>query len=263
MAKYLGINSQHRDYIKVSNKLDYLVEDAAKIIKSNLLKDGKYTMWKTFKVKSYKGDMYAESYLSLTKYIAYEHPNFEKDFEEFNKQYPYSTKDDFIKEFIGRLTIPILGYKLCDYTKLGFMMPGAVAGARNNQFEKGGSIGNKMEHGGMIGDSGTITDSKSMYQGKMGFIEMDMGNELIVKVLDNGKEKSVTVRKSGFKVMHDDEMSNGGNILSAEEQADFDAWFEDGNVEEVEKGVYATQDYQWNNRIKGKEAIKKFFAKEY
>jgi hypothetical protein len=70
-------------------------------------------------------------------------------------------------------------------------------------------------------------------------------------------------RKSGFKVMHDDKMSNGGNILSAEEEADFDAWFEDGNVEEVEKGVYATQDYQWNNRIKGKEALKKFFAKEY
>jgi hypothetical protein len=121
----------------------------------------------------------------------------------------------------------------------------------------------RLKHGGMIGDNGTITDPKSMYQGKMGFIEMDMGNELIVKVLDNGKEKSVTVRKSGFKVMHDDKMSNGGNILSAEEEADFDAWFEDGNVEEVEKGVYATQDYQWNNRIKGKEALKKFFAKEY
>jgi len=55
----------------------------------------------------------------------------------------------------------------------------------------------------------------------------------------------------------------GGNILSEEEEADFDAWFEDGNVEEVEDGVYATQDYQWNNPIKGKEALKKFYAKEY
>jgi hypothetical protein len=159
MAKYLGINSQHRDYIKVSDKLDYLVEDAAKIIKSKILKDGKYTMWKTFKVKSYKGEMYAESYLSLTKYIAYEHPKFEKEFEEFNKQYPYSTKDDFTKEFIGRLTIPILGYKLCDYTKLGFMMPGAVGGARNNQFEKGG----KMEYGGGVNNEfkGTISDDSA------------------------------------------------------------------------------------------------------
>ena len=55
----------------------------------------------------------------------------------------------------------------------------------------------------------------------------------------------------------------GGNILSEEEEQDFDAWFEDGNVYEIEDGVYATQDYQWNNRIKGKEALKKFFAKEY
>jgi len=70
----------------------------------------------------------------------------------------------------------------------------------------------RLKHGGMIGDSGTITDSKSMYQGKMGFIEMDMGNEWIVKVLDNGKEKSVTVRKSGFKILKDDKMENGGVI---------------------------------------------------
>jgi len=55
----------------------------------------------------------------------------------------------------------------------------------------------------------------------------------------------------------------GGNILSEEEEQDFDAWFEDGNVYEIEDGVYATQDYQWNNRIKGKEELKKFYAKEY
>jgi hypothetical protein len=55
----------------------------------------------------------------------------------------------------------------------------------------------------------------------------------------------------------------GGNILSKEEEQDFDAWFEDGNVYEIEDGVYATQDYQWNNRIKGKEELKKFYAKEY
>jgi hypothetical protein len=67
----------------------------------------------------------------------------------------------------------------------------------------------EMAKGGNVGDSGNITDSKSMYQGKRGFIEMDMGNEWIVKILDNGKEKSVTVRKSGFKVM-DDDFAKGG-----------------------------------------------------
>jgi hypothetical protein len=67
----------------------------------------------------------------------------------------------------------------------------------------------EMAKGGNVGDSGNITDSKSMYQGKRGIIEMDMGNEWIVKILDNGKEKSVTVRKSGFKVM-DDDFAKGG-----------------------------------------------------
>lgn len=67
----------------------------------------------------------------------------------------------------------------------------------------------QMAKGGNLGDSGNITDAKSMYQGKRGIIEMDMGNEWIVKILDNGKEKSVTVRKSGFKVM-DDDFAKGG-----------------------------------------------------
>lgn len=67
----------------------------------------------------------------------------------------------------------------------------------------------EMAKGGNVGDSGNITDSKSMYQGKRGIIEMDMGTEWIVKILDNGKEKSVTVRKSGFKVM-DDDFAKGG-----------------------------------------------------
>jgi hypothetical protein len=68
--------------------------------------------------------------------------------------------------------------------------------------------------GGNVGDVGNITDSKSMYEGKRGIIEMDMGNEWIVKILANGKEKSVTVRKSGFKVM-DDEFGKGGYTAPA------------------------------------------------
>jgi hypothetical protein len=140
-AKYLGITPQNRDYIKALNKLDYLVEDITKIIKSDILKNGKYTYWKTFNIRTYKGEMIAEANFTLEKAIAYEHPKFEKDFEEFNKRLPYSTKNDFTKEFIGRLTIPILGYKLSDYTTLGFMKPGSVGGARNNSFENGGGVG--------------------------------------------------------------------------------------------------------------------------
>jgi hypothetical protein len=72
----------------------------------------------------------------------------------------------------------------------------------------------KMSKGGNVGDVGNITDSKSMYEGKRGIIEMDMGNEWIVKILANGKEKSVTVRKSGFEVM-DDEFGKGGYTAPA------------------------------------------------
>jgi len=72
----------------------------------------------------------------------------------------------------------------------------------------------QMAKGGNVGDSGNITDAKSMYQGKRGIIEMDMGNEWIVKILDNGKEKSVTVRKSGFKLM-DDDFAKGGYTAPA------------------------------------------------
>lgn len=255
MAKYLGINSQHRDYIKVSDKLDYLIEDAAKIIKSNLLKDGKYTMWKTFKVKSYKGDMYAESYLSLTKYIAYEHPNFEKDFKEFNKQYPYSTKDDFTKEFIGRLTIPILGYKLCDYTKLGFMMPGAVGGARNNQFAKGGSIGNKMEHGGSIEIGDRVKASKE-YGGKSGKVIDKRGSYVVVEY-SNGDSDSYHESDLVKKMEH------GGSILTEEQEEAFNEWKNDGNVAEAGNDVYTTQDAQWSNRINGIDNLKKYFYNEF
>jgi hypothetical protein len=145
VAKLLGITPQNREYIEVSNKLDYLVEDITKIIKSGILKDGKYSYWKTFDVKSYKGNMYVDANVALEKDIAYEHPKFEKDFEEFNKKFPYSTKNSFSKEFIGRLTIPILGYKLCDYTTLGFERVRSVGGARNNSFEKGGEINSNKD----------------------------------------------------------------------------------------------------------------------
>ena len=148
-AKSLGITPQNKDYIKVSNKLDYLVEDITKILKSNILQNGKYPLFKEFNVKSYQGEMYAESNFRLDKRIAYDHPNFEKDYKQFTERLPYATKDDFTKEFIGRLATPILGYKFSDYTKLGFLMPGSVGGARNNQFEKGGTMatGGKIKEG--------------------------------------------------------------------------------------------------------------------
>lgn len=57
------------------------------------------------------------------------------------------------------------------------------------------------------------------------------------------------------------EMLNDGDQDDFEDE--FDIWVSDGNVEEIEPGVYATQDAQWKNRIKGMENLKKYFKKEF
>jgi hypothetical protein len=44
---------------------------------------------------------------------------------------------------------------------------------------------------------------------------------------------------------------------------DFWDWFDDGNVEEIEPNVYATQDAQFRNRIKGMDALRKYYNKEF
>lgn len=43
----------------------------------------------------------------------------------------------------------------------------------------------------------------------------------------------------------------------------FEHWMNDGNVEEIEPGVFATQDAQWRNRIVGLKALRKYFDKEF
>ena len=44
---------------------------------------------------------------------------------------------------------------------------------------------------------------------------------------------------------------------------DFWDWFDDGNVQEIEPDVYATQDAQFRNRIKGMDALRKYYNKEF
>jgi hypothetical protein len=44
---------------------------------------------------------------------------------------------------------------------------------------------------------------------------------------------------------------------------DFEDWIDDGNVEEIEPGVFATQDAQWQNKIVGMDALKNYFIKEF
>ena len=44
---------------------------------------------------------------------------------------------------------------------------------------------------------------------------------------------------------------------------EFEEWFEDGNVIEVEHNVYSTQCHQYNNRIKGLDNLYDWFIKEF
>jgi hypothetical protein len=64
--------------------------------------------------------------------------------------------------------------------------------------------------GGSIGDSGTITDKKSMFVGKMGTITGYLGNMYEVMVLDNGNKRTVLVKKNGISVVSDEYAKGGG-----------------------------------------------------
>lgn len=64
--------------------------------------------------------------------------------------------------------------------------------------------------GGSIGDSGMITDKKSMFVGKMGTITGDLGNMYEVMVLDNGNKRTVLVKKNGISIVSDEYAKGGG-----------------------------------------------------
>ena len=193
-AKILGITNINPSYIKAFNKLNDLVEDCTKIIKSGILKDGEFTYWKTFNVKTYKGSIETQAYFTLEKEIAYSNPKFDKDFIEFKTKYPYSTKDSFSKEFIGRMTISILGYKLCDYATIGHSTANSVGGFRNNLYAKGG-----------LTNKGYVSyKDKSNKMAKGGEIEnIKVGDEIYARWSDSSQWTLGTFKgetKNGFEV---------------------------------------------------------------
>jgi len=82
--------------------------------------------------------------------------------------------------------------------------------------------------------------------------------EYLVSDLNNGEEY--------FFDTYDEALDNLDFIndgFDDDFEDEFDIWVSDGNVEEIEPGVYATQDAQWKNRIKGMENLKKYFQKEF
>ena len=80
------------------------------------------------------------------------------------------------------------------------------------------SIGGEIEWGEYLGDGFSvgndvyITDSKSMYQGKIGFVSGLIGNDLLVTISENGNERSVFVSKKGVEKLDAPEFAKGGKV---------------------------------------------------
>ncbi len=51
--------------------------------------------------------------------------------------------------------------------------------------------------------------------------------------------------------------------FTKQQQEDFDAWMEDGNVIENQDGTYSTQDAQYMNRLVGIDGLKAYYYKEF
>jgi hypothetical protein len=51
--------------------------------------------------------------------------------------------------------------------------------------------------------------------------------------------------------------------LTRQQEKDFNAWIEDGNVIQNQDNSYSTQDAQYRNRLKDMDALKEYFYKEF
>lgn len=56
---------------------------------------------------------------------------------------------------------------------------------------------------------------------------------------------------------------NGGNVLTTNQQKQFDEWWADGNVIENQDGTFSTQDAQYSNKINGLKELKQYFYREF
>jgi hypothetical protein len=103
----------------------------------------------------------------------------------------------------------------------------AVVGNPNNKYQKellakysknkmadGGEIdwGADLGGGFSVGNDVYITDSKSLFQGKTGFVSGSVGRDLLVTLMDNGNERSVVVSKKGVERLDAPEYADGGKI---------------------------------------------------
>jgi hypothetical protein len=88
---------------------------------------------------------------------------------------------------------------------------------RYGRYEDGGDIefGEDLGNGFSVGNDVYITDSKSMYKGKTGFVSGLAGKDLLVTISENGNERSIVVSKKGVEMI-DAPMADGGEIGNKE-----------------------------------------------
>ena len=86
----------------------------------------------------------------------------------------------------------------------------------------GGEIdwGEDLGNGFHVGNDVYITDSKSMYKGKTGFVSGVVGKDLLVTISEDGNDRSVVVSKKGVEILDAPEMADGG-------ETDYDTKFND------------------------------------
>jgi predicted ABC-type ATPase len=134
---------------------------------------------------------------------------------------------------------------------------------RRGLFRKGGNLGketNEMFESQIVEtkhhakELDSLVDSKTEIEpwvlAKMTRAKTDLSD--LTHYLD-GQSKASSKKSFG----------RGGSILDEYEEEQFQEWMEDGNVIEREKGVFSTQDAQYSNRLKGIDALKKYFKKEF
>jgi hypothetical protein len=92
------------------------------------------------------------------------------------------------------------------------------------EYANGGEIewGEDLGDGFSVGNDVSITDSKSLYKGKTGFVIGLVGKDLLVVILINGNERSVVVSKRGVQKLDAPEFADGGE-LDEEESLDYNS----------------------------------------
>jgi len=112
-------------------------------------------------------------------------------------------------------------------------------------YANGGEIewGEDLGDGFSVGNDVYITDSKSMYQGKTGFVIGLIGKDLLVTILENGNERNVFVSKKGVEKLDAPEFSDGGE-LDDEDSLDYNSISD----LQAERNRLVRWKYQYNNK---------------